>query len=241
MDFLKISESISALLSFPSVAVLLKSLENTGAWLSILSVVAGLLVSLLAARLSFRGKFSSLPGENADYEEVIRIEEIKDALKRQASIARWTGRSNGLLLFGQVIIGGILSTSFAHQEIDKKTIALLGVMVLASSLIRQQFRPDLKQRGARRREMRLRRLLREAEGGVYNLQCKIDGAEPVARLRKRLADRLSEIEQSEVEELPGEPQFPMHDVRPSPRIVNHPTLAAQQAVGANSAPPGSNT
>jgi hypothetical protein len=144
-------------------------------------------------------------------------------------VERWAGRANGLLLFGQVVIGGVLASAFVQDHIDKKMIGLLGLLVLVSSLVHQQFRPDLKQRGARRRVARLRQLLREAEDSIFEIQRKSPSAEPVEVIRKRVTQQLSRIEQSEVEELAGEQRLPGRIPAAVPEPTPSPTALVQVA------------
>jgi hypothetical protein len=125
-------------------------------------------------------------------------------LLQQERVARWAGRANGLLIFGQVVIGGVLATSFVQSQIDQELIGLFGLLVLVSSLIHQQFRPDMKSRNARRRVYKLRHLLRDAEDIIFDIQRGAVGVTSIEQLRKRVTARLSQVEQTEVEELPGE-------------------------------------
>jgi hypothetical protein len=152
------------------VDTLLYTLRGYGAWASVLAAVLGFVASIVASWMSFRGKTPELPDANARLEDQTRIDEVRDAIIRNDSIARWAGRSNGFLIFTQVVIGGVLATSFAQGQLNQSVIGFLGVLVLVSSLVHQQFRPDLKHKGARRRVAKLKHLLREAEDGVFEIQ-----------------------------------------------------------------------
>src|SRR4051812_19736336 len=124
---------------------------NAATFAAVSGVVASLLGLVMASRFAFRFRSAGVPDKDADLDDSVRIREVKDAIDRQEGVARWSGRTSALLLFSQVVIGGVLATSFAQSELDKRIVGVLGVLVLVSSLIHQQFRPDLKQRGARRR------------------------------------------------------------------------------------------
>lgn len=189
------------------LAGLIKQIPEFGTAASVLAALFGLIASIVTSWFSFRRKAPDAPDPNTKLEDITRIDEIRDALERNESVARWAGRSNGLLIFGQVVIGGVLATSFVQSQLDRSTVSLLGVLVLISSLIHQQFRPDLKLRGARRRVTKLTHLLREAEDGVFEIQQKTPSAPSIEGLRRRVTQQLSQIEQTEVEEMPGERQI----------------------------------
>ena len=177
---------------------------------------------------SFRRKTPEVPDPHAKLEDMTRIDEIRDALQRNESVARWAGRSNGLLIFGQVVIGGVLATSFVQLQLDPSIVSLLGVLVLVSSLIHQQFRPDLKNRGARRRVAKLTHLLREAEDGVFEIQQATHTAPSIESLRRRVTQQLSQIEQTEVEEMPGERQVELRSLAPATQQAQPPSSTDAQ-------------
>ena len=130
------------------------------------------------------------------------------------------GFTNGLLLFGQVVIGGILASAFVQDQMTKPITGLLGLLVLMSSLIHQQVRPDIKQRGSRRRVVQLRELLRETEDGIFDLRRNVPLAKPIEAIRRTVTTQLSRIERGEVEELPGEQQVKL------PKLPLNPLEAA---------------
>jgi hypothetical protein len=181
----------------------LKWFESAGTVVSVASVALAALGSLLGARYSFRSSPSTLPDENAKLEDQVRIDEIRAALKINEAGARWAGRANGLLVFGQIVIGGVLATSFVQDQLGKSTVGLLGVLVLVSSLVHQQFRPDLKHRGSHRRVVELKSLLREAEDGVFQILQKDPSAPTVTDIRTNVRRRLTQVDQAEVEEMQG--------------------------------------
>ncbi|WP_157637585.1 hypothetical protein [Burkholderia ubonensis] len=201
------------------LTILIKRIPDLGIAASIFAATLGLVASIVTSRLSFRSKTPELPDPNAKLEDLTRIDEIRESLTRNESIARWAGISNGLLVFGQVVIGGVLATSFVQSQINHAIVSLLGLLVLISSLIHQQFRPDLKNRGARRRVAKLTQLLREAEDGVFEIHLGAATAPAIESLRRHVTQQLSQIEQTEVEELPGERQL---GTRPSPPTAQDP-------------------
>lgn len=201
------------------LAIFIRQLPELGAAASVLTALLGLVASVVTSWFSFRRKTPEVPDPHAKLEDMTRIDEIRDSLQRNESVARWAGRSNGLLIFGQVVIGGVLATSFVQSQLNHSIVSLLGVLVLVSSLIHQQFRPDLKHRGARRRVAKLTHLLRDAEDGVFEIQQGTCSAPSIQSLRRRVTQKLSQIEQTEVEEMPGERQVELRSL----------TSASQQA------------
>ena len=87
-----------------------------------------------------------------------------------------------------------MATSF--QSIQ--AIGLLGVLVLISSLIHQTYRPDIQTRGARERAMRLRRLIRQAEDGLFAIRSETVNTPSIHDVRKMVSLGLSEIEEMEL-------------------------------------------
>ena len=198
----------------------LRQLPSVATFVSGAAVAMAAISSLVSARLSFRGKVSPLPNVHAELPQMARVSEIKEALGRQEWIARSMGFTNGLLLFGQVVIGGILASAFVQDQMTKPITGLLGLLVLMSSLIHQQVRPDIKQRGSRRRVVQLRELLRETEDGIFDLRRNVPLAKPIEAIRRTVTTQLSRIERGEVEELPGEQQVKL------PKLPLNPLEAA---------------
>jgi len=129
-----------------------------------------------------------------------RIIEAVEALNRQEQLAKWSQRAGALLSFGQYVVGGVLTTSFIQESLSNKVVGLLGVLVLVSSLIYQQYRPDILARSARYRVIELRTVIRNAEDMLYEMRTDPKNAPPVIELRKMVSERLAEIEKSEIEE-----------------------------------------
>lgn len=221
----------------PDLKDLVMQIPEFGVAASVAAAVLGLVASVVTSWFSFRRKTPEVPDPHAKLEDMTRIDEIREALERNESVARWAGKSNGLLIFGQVVIGGVLATSFVQSQLQAPLVSLLGVLVLVSSLIHQQFRPDLKHRGARRRVAKLTHLLREAEDGVFEIQHSKPTAPSIESLRRRVTQQLSQIEQTEVEEMPGERQVELPPLGLVAQVEN----GAQQVVLANPVAAGHQT
>ena len=178
-------------------------LAKTGPAVSVIAIAASVVGSLIASRLSRQDRFPTSSPETQDLRELARIAEIVAALRRHERIAKWSGRADGLLIFGQVVIGGVLASSIVQNELSKPTIGLLGLMVLVASLVHKQFRPDLNSAAARRRAVLDRQLLRETEDAILFIQQRemgVPNAEVVETLRRHVTSRLFEIEMAEAQE-----------------------------------------
>jgi len=88
-----------------------------------------------------------------------------------------------------------------QQSLSKEIIGVLGVLVLASSLIRQHYRPDLQLAGARERATKLKATIREVEDFIYMREEGQPNAPQPQEIRKILRDALGKIEADEVREL----------------------------------------
>jgi len=179
--------------------------------IEIIAAVASFLLTLLALFLSVAVKRATrlkIGGVElnlhpaADPTEDSRLSEAKRELERQESIARWNGRADGSLVFGQYIIGGVLASSFVQQSLSPQVIGVLGVLVLLSSLIRQRYRADLQAQGARHRTVSLRTLIREVEDDLFALKNGHDGAPSIYLIRQKVSTTLSKIEEAELADTP---------------------------------------
>ena len=126
-----------------------------------------------------------------------RLQEVRDALARQESIARANRWVSRCLIFGQYIIGGLLASSFVQESISPHVVGALGLLVLISSLIYQHFRPDIQLRGAMGRILHLRTLIRQAEDDLYAMRNGSLKVQNIEEFRRRISASLSEIEASE--------------------------------------------
>jgi hypothetical protein len=129
-----------------------------------------------------------------------RLKDAKDALSRQKSLATTNRWMSALLTIGQYIIGGLLASSFVQESLTRQTVGILGVLVLLSSLVYQRFRPDIQLRGALRRAMKLKALIRAVEDDLYAIESNSAEAPTVDQIRRRISQGLSEIDASEIED-----------------------------------------
>jgi hypothetical protein len=135
-----------------------------------------------------------------DWEHDTRIAEARRALQRQDAIAAWNERTVNLLTVGQFIIGGALATWIVQPFLSPGIVGFLGVLVVASSVIHQRFRPDLRARNAAERTVDLRLLVRKAEDMVFEMK-RQNSIEGIPMVRQMISDGLNSIEKSEFSDL----------------------------------------
>jgi hypothetical protein len=181
-------------------------LNITGAAIAALTSVVAVLIKTWAMRsdrMLDRGVKYFDRAETADPLQPAfeRLKEVQAALARQQSVARTNRWMSRLLTVGQYIIGGLLASSFVQQSLSREMVGALGLLVLISSLIYQHFRPDIQLRGAMGRSLRLRALMRQADDDLYAMRASSPGAPSVADFRRKISATLSDIEESEFQDV----------------------------------------
>jgi hypothetical protein len=181
-------------------------IELVGLAASILSTAAGTLLPVALKYIQqIRDRHASRTVDasqiTSDIEVDSRLTEARRMLKRQRSTASWNRSANSLLTFGQYIVGGVLATSFVQDSLDSRIVGLLGVLVLASSLVHQYYRPDLVARSAAERYVQLRVLIRQAEDEIFARRSETTDAKSVLEVRRLLTAGLEAIDYGELDDL----------------------------------------
>lgn len=130
----------------------------------------------------------------------IRMRETRRALERQRELATTHRIAGSLLIFGQFVVGGLLASSFLQDKLSKEMIGGLGLVVLASSLIRQHYRPEIQYIGACQRAAKLKALIREAEDAQFASREGSPSALPDHEVRLLLSEGLTQVEESELQD-----------------------------------------
>jgi len=171
---------------------------------SAVAAALSMAISVLSRRLysgrSGASEISLAHKEEPDPETQTRVREARTVLARQENIAEWNRRADSLLTFSQYIVGGVLASSFLQSALAPELIGFLGIVVLASKLIHQHYRPDLSSRGAKHRAIRLKQLIRTAEDGLYAIHASQKDAPTLLAIRTKMSDGLSEIERAELQD-----------------------------------------
>jgi hypothetical protein len=132
---------------------------------------------------------------------VERLEEARQALKQQYALAKAHRVGGGLLTFGQLIVGGLLASSLVQEQTSKSLIGALGLLVLASSIIRQHYKPESSSLAARERAVKLKTIIREVEDHLYFRRTGDEGAMDLHELRRLLTAVLNDFDTAEAQAL----------------------------------------
>jgi len=143
-------------------------------------------------------------------EKETRIFEARRYLKRIRVIGTWSRVGSLCLTFSQVVVGGVMASSFVQQSLSKEMIGGLGVLVLISSLIHKWLCPDLQYRRARQKSFHLTWLLREAEDKVYFilLNESQNKEKSILEIRQSITKELHRIEEKELDDYDAEKEYP---------------------------------
>jgi|GEM_PF-4953880 len=128
-----------------------------------------------------------------------RLDELKSKLSNLKWVRVFSSASASFLTFSQYVIGGLLASSFIQESLSNNMIGLMGVLVLLSSLVHQRFRPDIQAEWARMRVTKARKLIREIEDRIFELENERDGAEDVFAIRTAATNALSALDDAELE------------------------------------------
>jgi hypothetical protein len=162
------------------------------------AVASGLFVGRLESVRSPKG---TTVEEHGSLEVDSRLSEVREILQRQELAEVSAGISNGLIRFGQYVIGGVLATSVAQTNLSTASVTILGVLVLLSTLIHQHYRPDLRALNAKHRVMQLRALIRRAEDQIFEIKTTKAGAPSLYDIRQFVSETLARVEALELEEV----------------------------------------
>ena len=134
----------------------------------------------------------------------VRLYEIDSILSYEENRKSLYRYSSALLVFAQFVVGGVLASSFIAKNLNESIIGILGLIVLASSLVNQHFRPDLLYKVSVQKVFQLRTLKRWTEDQLYDAtRGSVIDDDKVFQIRKKVSSMLAEIEQAELKFLEG--------------------------------------
>ena len=122
-----------------------------------------------------------------------RMAELDDAIRRQESSLRRAQLSDIALTVGQFIIGGVLASSFVQTTLPS-LVGFLGLLVLASSLVRQQFRPERESRLTLERLALLKKMRRKAQDLTAEVDAGANDAPSRNEIAKLVSNGLNEVD-----------------------------------------------
>jgi hypothetical protein len=99
-----------------------------------------------------------------------RLEEINRLNSRLTGEVKFTSLSNNLILAGEYLVGGILTTSFIQESLPRATVGWLGLLVLIATLIHQRYRPETRIQIARSKLAFLRSKVRKCQDELVKVE-----------------------------------------------------------------------
>ena len=165
-----------------------------------LSAVSAIIASLLSTALGYGAtsgvirdlfdallKKQPLPDENgivsslahtlppnrtavAQKQVAVRLNEARRLHNRERSTARWQSFADKALTFSHYVIGAMMATSFVQKSLTPTVIGWMGLIVVASSAIKQHYHPDIAAQNAAQKASQLDALIRQGEDRVVVLE-----------------------------------------------------------------------
>jgi hypothetical protein len=174
-----------------------------------IGIVAVIIAGCVLVFLVINRRRTKLPPKTDKLEDLsvfLNIDEIRKEAEEQESDKRWFGRMNFSLQLAQGLVGAVMTSSVVHDSITipKQATGVLGLLVLAATLMHQLIRPDLKRQCAQGRATALRSLLRVAQQEIALIERS--GAEDyprIERLCRLVRGSMDRIDQSYVDEQQG--------------------------------------
>jgi hypothetical protein len=153
---------------------------------------------------------------------VRRLDDAKTARTKERTTASVSRFLAGSLTFAQVVIGGVLASSFVQESLSQKTVGVFGVLVLIASLVKQQYRPEVDAQQAREKVSKLEALIRFSEDEIATLDARSatgqDRTDAFIELTHKLSLLLTAIENPEA--LPALKERALEDVTVTPAQPN---------------------
>jgi len=187
---------------FESTAVIVAILGTVVSFLLSLSVklkkveIKALKDSSEMVRIEFA---ASGLAQKRDFAHEVRLDEIYLLLKAEEWRKSLYKYASASLTFSQFVVGGILASSFVADALSKTVIGILGLLVLASSLLNQHFRPAILHKAAAAKVYRLKTLRRWVEDKLYDItKGPVDEAR-INAVRTHVREVLDELDRSDLE------------------------------------------
>lgn len=169
-----------------------------------LSVAVSAVLSLVARRIGRLKVAINEKEKERDFKSEIRLTQVQSILSQEIDRRGIFRVASASLVFSQFIVGGILASSFVSKTLGETLIGLLGLLVLAASLISQHFRPDLLHKVSSEKVRRLKALRRKLEDDLYVATRAEVSDDRLIEIRLFATKALEEIETAEFDALRNE-------------------------------------
>jgi hypothetical protein len=144
---------------------------------------------------------------------LVRLTETRNANLKQLRLARWARWSSNLLTFSQYVLGGVMATSFIQKQLSPEAIGVFGVLVIAASLVKQHYHPEIDRQNASQKANQLEALVRQSEDRLVVIETT---AEPGAYNPGPLLDLLERVS-SELTRITASPTELLQSSNPQPQ------------------------
>ena len=121
--------------------------------------------------------------------------EVGSKIRSEARKERWYRRSAVLLRVAQYVVGGALASNYVQTAFGTGELAIVGLLVLMSSLLDQAFHPETRAADARIKNSRLAQLKRESGLMWVRYQDPATEKPDIEPLLSLLTEGLNELEQ----------------------------------------------
>jgi hypothetical protein len=175
-------------------------------WLLNASAIGiGILACTVPLLLKAAQRSRKLPGREDDQLDPMKLIERRldyadSKILQYENDSTVNGYIKGMLLIGQYVIGALLTSAFVQRSLPADIVGAAGLLVLVCSTWNERFRPDLKEKGAKKRAQLLRAIRMTVDNSLTELRSGLLGAASTSDLLEKVTQRISEVEASEAEE-----------------------------------------
>jgi hypothetical protein len=180
-------------------------MENLNWLLNISAISIGLLACIIPLLLKAAQRGVKTPDRKDIQADPVKLVEryldyADSKIVQYDNDSTLNGYIKRVLLVGQYVIGALLTSAFVQRSLPPDIVGGAGLLVLVCSTWNERFRPDLKEKGARKRAQLLRTLRMRMDNGLTELRSGRPSAPSTSDLLENFTRTLSEVEASETEE-----------------------------------------
>jgi hypothetical protein len=180
-------------------------MESLNWLLNISAICIGLFACIVPLLLKALQRPAKPPDHTDAQEDPLKLveqyrEEVDRMILQYENDSVLNGYIKRVLLIGQYVIGALLTSAFVQRSLPSDIVGGAGLLVLVCSTWNERFRPDLKEKGAKKRAQQLRDLRRAVDNGVSQLRSGLQGAPSAPDILEQIRQTLKVVENSELEE-----------------------------------------
>ena len=131
-----------------------------------------------------------------------KLNVLETSRQIQVNRGKRASRASNILIFGQYVLGGILTASaFITQHVDPTAVGCMGIVVIAATAARKHYQPEVDAEEAERKAVRYRDVIEETRDDLLEIdedtESGQDRTKEVRALNRRVTNRIREIENSD--------------------------------------------